>query len=502
MILRLVRALLVGVGTVIVSVSVSLAGDQPQWGHQWDRNMVSDERGLPDQFDPATGKGIEWSVGLGASAYGTPVVAGDRLLIGANNDVPRDPRQQGDRGVLLCLDSRSGRLVWQLVVPRLQGDRYLDQPYIGICSPASIEGDRAYIVTNRAEVVCLDMKGQADGNDGPYRDEGRHMVLGDQQPLAVTEQDADIIWLYDMPAEAGIHPHDSAHSSILIDGRYLYLNTGNGVDNTHRVIRSPDAPSLIVLDKQTGRLVAEDGLRNGPRIFHCTWSSPALAVVDGQRQVFFCDGNGVCYAFQALPQDLAPGPVRKLRNIWQFDTDPSAPKEKVHNFVGNHHESPTNIMGMPVFYQDHIYVTGGGDFWWGKNEAWLKCIDATQTGDVTRTAERWSVPLKRHACTTPAIWNGLVFAGDCQRRFYCIDAETGEIYWEQATRGAIWGSPLVADGKVFVGTLAGDFWIFAAKKTKKVISSVRFENKIASTPVAANGLLYVNTLRRLYAIRK
>ena len=72
--------------------------------------------------------------------------------------------------------------------------------------------------------------------------------------------DADIIWVFDLVADAGIWPHDGAHSSILIYGDFLYLNTSTGVDNTHRRIRTPDAPSLVVLDKRTGRFVARDDL--------------------------------------------------------------------------------------------------------------------------------------------------------------------------------------------------------------------------------------------------
>ena len=58
------------------------------------------------------------------------------------------------------------------------------------------------------------------------------------------------------------------------------------------------------MDKQTGKVVAQDAERIGPNIYHCTWSSPALGEVNGQRLVFFCGGDGVVYAFEALPQDL------------------------------------------------------------------------------------------------------------------------------------------------------------------------------------------------------
>ena len=172
-----------------------------------------------------------------------------------------------------------------------------------------------YVVTNRAEVVCLDLDGQADGNEGPYLDEGRHMAPAGTPPMKVTPIDADIVWLYDMPAELSVHPHDSPHSSILIDGPFLYLNTSNGLDRIHSGVPQPDAPSLIVLDKQTGRLVAKDGERIGPRVFHCTWSSPSLGIVNGQRRVFFCGGDGVCYGFRPIEEDNPAGSVTVLTSL-------------------------------------------------------------------------------------------------------------------------------------------------------------------------------------------
>ncbi|MFO7904974.1 MAG: PQQ-binding-like beta-propeller repeat protein [Pirellulaceae bacterium] len=194
----------------VAAVTNARSGDRPQWGARHTRNMVSDETGLPEHFDPESGEGIKWSVDLGSQAYGTPVVSQGRVFIGTNNSVPFDPRHEGDHGVLLCLDERDGSLVWQLVVPRRLGDDgFLDQPRIALCSPPTVEGNRVYVVTNRAEVVCLDLEGMANGNDGPYQDEGQHMVQSGEAPKEVTEKDADILWLFDMPSQAGIHPHDS-----------------------------------------------------------------------------------------------------------------------------------------------------------------------------------------------------------------------------------------------------------------------------------------------------
>src|SRR5438477_7507879 len=216
------------------------AADQPQWGRAWCRNMVSDEKGLPASFDPRTGKNLKWSVPLGTETHSTPVVAGGRVYIGTNNGQPRDPKHQGDRGVLMCFDEKTGRFLWQLLVPKREEDPYFDWPNSGISSPVTVEGQRVYLVSNRGEVICLDSRGMANGNDGPFRDEGARLaspassgspsnpVAGAEtrprmlpSPAAGTSLEpgplaADIAWLFDLPSGAGIWPHDAAHSSILI----------------------------------------------------------------------------------------------------------------------------------------------------------------------------------------------------------------------------------------------------------------------------------------------
>ncbi len=491
---------LAGLIFVVLLPAAVCSADRPQWGQRHTRNMVSEETGLPESFDPKTGKNIKWSVPLGTECYSTPVVAGGRVLIGTNNNQPRDPRHQGDRGVMMCFSEADGSFAWQLVAPKLEGDIFLDWPNAGMCSPATVEGDRVYTVTNRDEAVCLDLRGMANGNDGPYRDEGRHAAPRDEPTIDVGPTDADILWLFDLRAKAGVRPHDSAHSSILLDGPFLYLNTSNGLTSKHDGVEKPDAPSLIVLEKATGRYVAQDGQHIGPRIFHSTWSSPALGEIDGRRLILFCGGDGVCYAFEALQS--AETRETSLKRLWRFDCDPTAPKENVHRYIRNRRESPSNIKSMPVFHKGRVYVTVGGDIWWGKHQSWLKCIDATKAGDITHTGQVWSYALGRHCCSTPSIHEGLVYVADCDGKVHCVDADTGRAYWVHDAGGEIWASTLVADGKVYIGTRRGDFCVLATGKEKRVLSSIRLDAPVHGSPVAANGTLYVATMTRLYAIRK
>ncbi len=75
-------------------------------------------------------------------------------------------------------------------------------------------------------------------------------------------------------------------------------------------------------------------------------------------------------------------------------------------------------------------------------------------------------------------------------------------YWVHDTQAHIWGSTLVADGKVYIGTEDGSFFVFEAGKEKKLLSQTDFGEPVYATPVAANGVLYVQTPTRLYAIAK
>jgi outer membrane protein assembly factor BamB len=508
---------------VFALVAMASAADRPQWGEAWSRNMVSSERGLPDSFDPKSGRNIKWRAKLGTQTHSTPVVAGGRVYIGTNNEEPRDPKHIGDRGVFMCFDERNGTLLWQLVVPKRDEDAYMDWPRMGMSSPATVEGDRVYLVDNRGAVLCLDAKGMTNGNDGTFRDEATYMTASsngkarseigaetrpellhppaDGKLLEPGPLDADIMWKFDMVEGAGIWPHDAAHSSILIHGDYLYLNTASGVDNTHKRIRRPESPSLIVLDKRTGKWIARDNENMTPNVFHNSWCSPSLGKVNGQTLIFFGGGNGVVYAFEAVRSSHPKDEVAKLTKVFQFDFDPAAPKTDVHKFNSNRREGPSDIYGMPVLFRDRLYVAGGGDLWWGKNEAWLKCIDATKTGDITTSGLVWSCPLEKHVMSTAAVHDGFVYIADCGRTFHCVEAKTGKPRWTHEIKGEVWASPLVADKKVYLGTRIGNFYIFAANSEKKVLAELELGTPISATVTAANGVLYLATMTDLYAIR-
>ena len=85
--------------TLGMHAQAARAGDQPQWGRAWSRNMVSDERGLAASFDPQTGRNVLWTARLGSETHSSPVVAGGRVYVGTNNG---NPATQGIRATGAC----------------------------------------------------------------------------------------------------------------------------------------------------------------------------------------------------------------------------------------------------------------------------------------------------------------------------------------------------------------------------------------------------------------
>jgi outer membrane protein assembly factor BamB len=527
------------VAAVITALAASgatcMAGDWPRWGgSDPGRNMYSTETDLPDHFT-ATANGhidlkpgtddinangvpnLKWSVKVGSQSYGNVVVAGGKVFIGTNNENPRDPQHQGDRSILMCFDEKTGEFLWQLVIPKLASGKVNDWENLGLLSSPNVEGDRVYIVTSRCEVMCLDVNGMANGNQGPFTDEAHYVTGPGNPPGKIGPHDADIIWKYDMMDELGVFPHNASNCSLLIVGDIIYACTSNGQDWTHVNIPSPNSPSLIAIDKHTGKLVGEDNAGIGPRIFHGEWSSPSTGVVNGRQLIFFGGGDGICYAFDAQPKKgdgspivpVVPGPpinrtedtdTMYLKKVWWYDCNPAERRatDPVHKYPAP--DGPSEVNATPVFWHDKVYVAVGQDPEHGEGVGILNCIDATKTGDVTKSGKIWSCDKIHRSLSTVSITpNGLLFIGDFSGFVHCLDANTGEVYWVHDMKAHMWGSTLVADGKVYCGDEDGDLVVFEAKKEKKIISQTNLGGPIYSTPVAANGVLYVHSNTHLFA---
>jgi outer membrane protein assembly factor BamB len=221
-------ALLGALSCLALLASDPANGDWPMWGGTPDRNMISTMRDLPTLWDVEKKQNVKWTAKLGSQTYGNPVVAGGQVYIGTNNDLARNPKESGDRGVLMCFRESDGQFLWQHTHEKLE-DSSLDWPETGLCSSPLVEGDRLYYVSNRGEVVSLDTHG--DGKGG-----------------------SKVIWTYDMLKELGVVPRNKFSSSPASYGDLIYANTSNGTDENGEKAPNPNAPTIVALNKQTGKL--------------------------------------------------------------------------------------------------------------------------------------------------------------------------------------------------------------------------------------------------------
>ncbi len=452
--------------------SASMFGGTPS------RNMVSSEKELPSRWDLETGENILWQQDLGTQSYGGPVVFDGRIYVGTNNEGARNPKLKGDRGNMMAFRTSDGAFLWQAAHPKLAAGRVHDWPQQGVCSGPYVEGNRLYYVSNRAEIVCADTEGFRDGqNDGPFQDEEN-----------TSELDEDVVWKVDMIGELDVFPHNLAAGNPLIVGDLLFTVSGNGVDEGHFNVPVPLAPSFLALHKKTGAVVWED---DSPRteILHGSWSNPAYGVVQGEPQVVFPGGDGWIYSF--VPE------TGKL--IWKFDCNPRGSKWELGG-AG----TKNNIISTPVVYKDRVYIGVGQDPEHGEAPGNFWAIDATMTGDVTGKAALWhrgGADFHR-TMSTVAIADGLLYVADLSGFLYCLDAETGRHFWTYDAFAAVWGSALVADGKVYLGDEDGDVAILRTGRKMELLAETNLGSAVYTTPVARDGVLFIATRTRLFALKE
>jgi outer membrane protein assembly factor BamB len=365
--------------------------------------------------------------------------------------------------------------------------------------------------------------------------------------------EADVVWVLDMIKDLGVSPHNASSSSGVISGDVLFMCTSNGVDGQHNNIPAPKAPSFLALDKSTGKVLWSDN-SPGEFILHGQWSSPAFGVLGGVPQVIFGGGDGYVYSFRGeTTADAKPD------LLWKFDCNPKESLYEIRSSASRNH-----IIGTPVIYNGRVYVAVGEDPEHGDGEGHLWCIDPTKRGDVSpelavmRDDPKKPAPRNRLQAVDKArgeiaipnpnsamVWHydkqdvdgdgtikdpqermnrtigsvvvadDILYIADFSGIFHCLDAKTGKVHWTHDCLASCWGSPLICDGKVFIGDEDGDFYIFKHAKTKQMLATkkklsedeaddtqLNFGSSVYGTPIVANNVLYVFNRNTLFAIAR
>src|SRR4029077_4771578 len=104
---------------------------------------------------------------------------------------------------------------------------------------------------------------------------------------------------------------------------------------------------------------------------------------------------------------------------------------------------------------------------------------------------------------SPLVYDGLVYLCDEGGIVSCLDAQTGQEYYGKQRLHAdrYRASPVYADGKIYFSSRDGNITVIKAGKQFEVLSINDMGEGICSSPLVANGTLYVRTFDGLYAVR-
>ena len=199
-------------------------------------------------------------------------------------------------------------------------------------------------------------------------------------------------------------------------------------------------------------------------------------------------GDGIVYSL-----DAATG-----EEIWQFDGNP-----KDSEWILGGRGTRNNILSTPVIYNDRVYIGVGQDPEHGEAPGHFYAIDATGTGDVTDTHKVWSRDGEDfyRTMSTAAIADGILYISSLSGFLHALDPDTGEEFWTYDAFAAVWGSPFVVDGKVFLGDEDGDIVVLRAGREMEELAELNMGASVYSTPVVRDGVMYILTRNRLWAIQ-
>jgi outer membrane protein assembly factor BamB len=140
------------------------------------------------------------------------------------------------------------------------------------------------------------------------------------------------------------------------------------------------------------------------------------------------------------------------------------------------------------------------------------CLDA---GEVTNGKPKlvWQVDGIEVRFASPLLHDNRLYVCDVNARMFCLDANTGKKLWKKPLvygRNSM-GSPVWADGKIFVNPVQTDFFIVKNDGTKATVLHDQFfpgpENstvdvELNGSPAVANGKIFFQTSLEFFCIGK
>ena len=237
------------------------------------------------------------------------------------------------------------------------------------------------------------------------------------------------------------------------------------------------AHRVLALDKKSGAPIWMMSTR--PRPEDTTYSTPVFTVLNGQAAMVLGAADGALYGLQP----------RTGKVIWKYQA------------------SPRGINVTPLVENGIVYCAHGE-----QNESdrtlpigAMFAFDGNTTGDIPENKLLWSVPGKTIGRSSPVMVGERVYFADDSGTLIGINAKTGKVEVEKKLGRIMFGSPVVSDGKIYIGENTGR--MYSLKPTENgidVLGQTRLNDggEVFGSIAISNGRLYLPTNKALFCIGK
>ena len=426
--------------------SIGLAGDWTYWRGP-EMNGVSREKNLPSEWSLEPAKNVAWVSETGGRA--APIVLNGRVYLNCRtaHDASNGSKELINAGEqVICWDAKTGEELWKHVTPVFNTE--IPSARVGW---ASMTGD------------------PETGNI--YL----HSVSG---ILRCYTGDGEVVWERSGTEEYGeITGYGGRIATPVIDEERLIL--AMPCQNWGTTGNPPPKHTFYAFDKRTGELlwVASPG----GAIADTFYTNPVIAVIDGVRQLVSGNADGNVYGINA----------RTGETLWSFRM------------------SRRGLNSSVVVDGNYVYASHGEDDVVGVEFGRIQCIDASKRGDLTESGNVWSVHGVKAGYASPAIHDGVLYVVTDTGELIAFDGKNGDRLWSHRLGTVGKGSPVYADGKIYVMEVNGRIHILKANREGvESLSSVTLQasgdqkgtDEIYATPAIANGHVYFVTRDRTICI--
>lgn len=340
----------------------------------------------------------------------------------------------------VCIDAKTGELLWESIHNIYLSDAPSER--VGWSSViADPETDRVYVLGLGCTFQCL------DGRTGKT------------------------VWEHSMLEEYGMLSTYGGRTNFPTVFEDLVIISGvmTGWDQT-----AIPAHRIVAFDKNSGAAVWLTSTRVRPE--DTTYSTPIYTVLNGQAAMVLGAADGALYAMQP----------RTGKVIWKYQASPRG-------------------LNVAPLVEDGIVYMGHGE----QNETdrtllgAVFALDGNTSGDIAEDKLLWKQTKRTVSRSCPVRVGNRIFFIDDGGAMFGVNAKTGEVELEKKLGRIMFGSPVVSEGKIYVGENTGRIWCLEPTETEiKVLGQMRLNDssEVFGSFAISDGRLYLPTSKALYCL--